>query len=89
LLAADKAGQRLAERGKWGYGAARQLSSIREQCCSPRIVQSQGFDQALSCLPTREPTHASLEVRDAARAQPRLLSQRLLRQASGESVAPQ
>jgi len=89
LLAADEAGQWLAERGKWGCRVACLLSSTQEQCCSGRIVQSQGFNQTLNCLRMREAAHASLEVRDAACAQSGSLRQRLLRQASGESVAPE
>jgi len=89
LLATNEAGRRLSQRRGWSYRAGRLLPATPEQCGSARIVQSQGFHQALHGLRIREPAHASLQVRDAARAQSGLLGQRLLRQANGESVAPQ
>jgi hypothetical protein len=63
--------------------------STLEQFCAARIVQSESFSQALNCLLIRRTPHAALEVGDAARAQSGLLRQRLLRQASANSVAPQ
>jgi hypothetical protein len=69
--------------------AACQRSSTPEQCCSVRIVQSQGFNQALNCPWIREAAHAPLEVRNAACTQSGLLRERLLGQPNGEPVAPQ
>ncbi|MEP6697465.1 MAG: hypothetical protein ABJA34_11395 [Pseudonocardiales bacterium] len=89
LLAADEAGQLLAQCRGWTYCAGGRLAAASEQRHSARIVQAQGFNETLNGLRIWETTHTAFEVRDATCAQSGLLGQRLLRQAAGEPVAPQ